>query len=159
MKPRAFIQIVDEWALSGGDGLAELGAAHAVPARFHEPDFAAMREMATWLAHPQEMGRPPDQVAVQDSRELFWPPTGDRRRLWLIRYHYADDGKGQPETGLGCVGSVTFALFGQNDPRTLEQIMYGRHCLFEMQRFNAPQTPVDWSAENALRVYNEELLQ
>jgi hypothetical protein len=47
-----------------------------------------MVEMCSWLAHPNEFGRPPTVIELHDTRELPWPPTGNTRRLWLFRCCY-----------------------------------------------------------------------
>ena len=96
--------------------LEELGRPDLVPDLARDPDFVARSEMARWLAHPQEFGRPPDGLRLYDSRVLHWPPTDDRRPVWLFEYRYdpdPDEEDGQPDIGLGMVGGVTFALFGE----------------------------------------------
>ncbi|MRR11641.1 HEAT repeat domain-containing protein, partial [bacterium] len=92
--------------------LKELGKADRIPTLVGAPDFQALTEMSSWLAHPHEYGRPPRSIEVFDSRVLFWPPTNDTRRLWLLKYSYQDSDADSPDIGLGLVGSVTFALFG-----------------------------------------------
>src|SRR5262249_9995359 len=54
--------------------LEELGREDAIPDEANEPDFRSMADMCDWLAHPQEFGRPPDEIELYDTRELFWPP-------------------------------------------------------------------------------------
>ncbi|HMN15490.1 MAG TPA: hypothetical protein PKD55_24505, partial [Bellilinea sp.] len=92
--------------------LEELGFASYIPVTAQDPDFVALAEMSAWLAHPMEFGRPPTDVKIFDSRELYWPPTNDIRRLWLIKYCYEDTDP--PDEGVGMVGSITFALFGES---------------------------------------------
>src|SRR5690606_4728859 len=95
--------------------LVELGEWNAVPARAKEPEFAAAAELCRWLSHPMEYGRPPDDASVLDARTLFWPPANELRRLWIVRYRYDDAEAGGPAAeGVGLVGSITFALFGED---------------------------------------------
>src|SRR5690606_18954474 len=94
--------------------LIELDREDAIPAEACDADFQAMAEMSQWLQHPNEYGKVPDQIEVFDTRTLYWPPTEDERQLWLIRYRYnqhAEDGS--DDVGVGLVGSITFALFGE----------------------------------------------
>jgi hypothetical protein len=64
--------------------LEELGRLDDAPAEAQTAEHLALEEMADWLSHPTEFGKFPDALCVYDTRELFWPPTNDRRRLWLI---------------------------------------------------------------------------
>lgn len=126
--------------------LTELGADDRVPVHTRKPDFRAMAEMCTWLAHPSEFGRPPDEIALADTRELYWPPADDLRRVWLFRYEYLPEGDDDTEVGYGMVGSVTFALFGESTAdRSVEEV-YGLHCAWELEmngdgRAPATRTP------------------
>lgn len=122
--------------------LDELGFDNYAPAAARDPDFVAMAELAGWLAHPMEFGRPPTDIKMLDSRELFWPPTRDRRQLWLFRYRY-DDTK---DDGIGCVGSVTFALFGEATADLPPEDVYGLHCAWELEMNNDPLAPKKRSA-------------
>lgn len=113
--------------------LDELGHPELIPAACREPEFLALSEMSEWLAHPSELGEPPRSVELAGSWELLWPPTGDRRRLYVIRYE-TEDKDGQPEFGHGLVGSITFALFGEStrDKRPLEVLAL--HCCWEAEQ-------------------------
>ena len=90
--------------------LERLGALDAVPAIVEQRDFRAAAAMASWLAQPTEFNRPPDDLVTVDTRELHWPPTEDRRRVWLFRYRYSSNSPDTSFEGLGMVGSVTFAM-------------------------------------------------
>jgi hypothetical protein len=82
--------------------------------------------------HPNEFGRPPDQITEYDTRDLYWPPTGDRRRFWLFKYRYQPQGAdGQAHEGIGLVGSTTFALFGEATADLAPEDVYGLHCCWE----------------------------
>jgi hypothetical protein len=113
--------------------LEEHGLHTAVPEETREPEFQAMAEMCSWLGHPMEFGRPPDDVEVFGSRTLHWPPTRDRRRVWLIKYGYRDEGEAAAEFGVGMVGSVTFALFGETTAALTPEDVYALHCCWELQ--------------------------
>jgi hypothetical protein len=122
--------------------LDELGRNDRVPARALEPDFEAMATMCNWLAHPNEFGEPPTDITLYDTRELDWLPTNDRRRVWLFRYTYTgrnDDGT--DEVGLGMVGSITFALFGETTADMSPEDAYGIHCCWELEVNDDPRAP------------------
>ena len=92
-----------------------------------------MAEMIQWLEYPTEFGRAPDHIEVYDHRRLFWPPTKDERDVWLFRYRYEEEG-GEPEEGVGMVGSVTFALFGEATADLPPEDIYALHCVWELQQ-------------------------
>lgn len=114
--------------------LTELGEINAIPARAKNPEFMAIAEMARWLAHPMEMGRPPDEAELFDRRTLNWPPAGESRDMWIIRYRYHDsDEQEENDEGVGLVGGITFALFGETEPTMTPEDIYALHCCWEMQ--------------------------
>ncbi len=128
--------------------LEELGHTDRVPASVLEPDFHALAQMCQWLSHPNEYGEPPIDITLYDTRELDWPPTNDRRRVWLFRYTYAgrnDDGT--DEVGLGMVGSITFALFGETTVDTSAEDAYAIHCCWELDVNDDPRAPKKRSAK------------
>jgi hypothetical protein len=141
--------------------LTELGAGDRIPLHARSADFKAISEMCEWLAHPNEFGRPPHEIRQIDTRELFWPPTNDRRRLWLFRYEYPPrDGKTEPDVGHGMVGSVTFALSGESTPDLSAEQIYGLHCAWELEMKGDPGAPEKRTAEvgiQILRKYNPGL--
>jgi hypothetical protein len=113
--------------------LEELGHADRIPDEAQTAEFLALAEMASWLAHPNEFGRPPDDLRLFDARELFWPPTNDRRKLSLVEYAYNDGDGGEPNRGIGMVGSVTFALFSETTADMSPEEIYGLHCCWELE--------------------------
>ncbi|MCY1081170.1 HEAT repeat domain-containing protein [Archangium lansingense] len=120
--------------------LTELGIQ---PAPVPEEDRArleAMAEMIQWLEYPTEFGRVPDHLEVYDHRRLFWPPTKDERDVWLFRYRYEDEGS-EPEEGVGMVGSVTFALFGETTAELPPEDIYALHCVWELQQEGDERAP------------------
>ncbi len=120
--------------------LRELGLEQRVPPAVTEPDFVALAEMCQWLAHPNEMGCAPDEITLADSRELYWPPTKDRRQLWVFRYRY-NKTDGETDEGYGLVGSVTWAMFGSNTIHLSPEDVYGLHCAWELIQCGDPTAP------------------
>ncbi len=121
--------------------LTELGQGGRIPAEALAPNHRAAAEMANWLAHPSEFGRPPDAVEVVDSRELLWPPTNDRRRLWVVKYRFNATAEAPADEGFGLVGSVTFALIGEATADLSPEDIYGLHCCWELEVNNDPRAP------------------
>jgi hypothetical protein len=132
--------------------LRELGREDAVPESSRTADFQAAAEMSQWLAHPNEFGRPPQELAQVDTRELYWPPTNDRRQVWLFRYKYAPDEEGEVHEGLGMVGSVTFSLFGETTADQSPEDAYALHCCWELEVQDDPRTPAERSVAVGLEI-------
>lgn len=133
--------------------LQELDRHDAVPERASEPNFEAMSKLVDWLSHPMEFGRAPDEIALVDTRELLWPPSNDLRRLWIFRYRYDPDGPDSPGgEGVGLVGSITFALFGETSPEMPPEDIYALHCCWELQVEDDPRAPADRTAEAGRRL-------
>ncbi len=85
----------------------------------------------------------PDAIELYDTRELYWPPTEDKRQVWLFKYTYNDDDDGEPEDGVGMVGSVTFALFDDSTSELSPEDIYGIHCCWELQMSEDSSAPED----------------
>ena len=132
--------------------LEELGHADKIPHEAQQPDFQALSAMAAWLAHPMEYGRPPKALEIFDSRVLYWPPTDDERGLWLIKYTYEDKETGEPDSGVGMVGSVTFALFGEATCDLTPEELYGLHCCWELKNNGDPRAPKKRSPKAGIRI-------
>ena len=114
--------------------LEELERDDLIPDEANEPNFRAMADMCDWLAHPQEYGRPPDEIEQYDTRELFWPPTNDVRQLWLFKYRYIAEEPGESDDcGLGLYGSATFSLFDETNPDMAPEDAYALHCCWELE--------------------------
>lgn len=115
--------------------LEELGREDLVPSPAREPDFVAMAAMCNWLSHPNEFGEPPNAIELFDKRTIYWPPTGDTREMRIFKYRYEPNGDWREEIdeGVGLVGSITFALFGDTDPSMDPKDIYGRHCCWELR--------------------------
>lgn len=136
--------------------LTELGAEDRIPLQAKSDDFKAISEMCQWLAHPMELGSPPHEIRQVDTRELFWPPTNDRRKLWVFRYEYPPrDGKSEPEIGHGMVGSVTFALFGESTPDLSAEQIYGLHCSWELEKNRDARAPQKRTVEAGVQILKE----
>ncbi len=119
--------------------LRELDLEEAIPKEVQQPAFQAQSELINWLAHPDEFGRPPDEIKLLDARELYWPPTKDRRSVWLFAYRYdVEDGETGPshnayQNGVGMVGSITFSLLGETHPGMSAEDIYALHCCWELE--------------------------
>jgi hypothetical protein len=132
--------------------LEELGHAERIPEEARTADAKALAEMAEWLAHPNELGAPPDEVFIADTRELFWPPTNDRRQLWVIGYKHRSEG--EPVEDYGLVGSTTWAMF--SEPRVSKPTdIYAIHCCWELQGNDDPRAPSERSVAAGLRILAE----
>lgn len=113
--------------------LRELGREDAIPEAAREPKFAAKAEFCQWLAHPNELGRMPDEVEIVDQRELAWPPEGERKLLSLVRYRAIDPLGLKDDVGVGMVGSITFCLFTYDNEKRPPEDVYALHCMWEME--------------------------
>jgi hypothetical protein len=133
--------------------LQELDRYDLIPAQVKTPEFEAKGKLAEWLAHPDEFGRPPDELEVFDTRELAWAPTNDTRRVWLIRFRYEDEGESPGSTGVGMVGSITYALGPEETSAQMSpEDLYGLHCCWELQADGDPRAPRLRTAEAGRRL-------
>jgi len=131
-------------ALRAREYLQELGKAHLRPKESDDPVLLAKAELISWLRHPNEFGEEPASIELWDRRVLDWPPTGDRRELFLFRYGYPSYVYGQEEEleeGVGLVGSVTFSLTGDTKPlpEGTPEDAYVAHCLWELRQERDPR--------------------
>ena len=113
--------------------------------------------MCEWLAHPREYGRPPDSIEKVDTRELYWPPTRDRRQLWIFRYRYFDEDGDVMDDCYGLVGSITWSMLDFTEASADD--VYALHCASELRDKQDPQAPpkVEASAgRKILKRYNPE---
>ncbi len=165
--PEVVVRMEASWAAArGGDALAlvrlqewsknpktrwravayleELGGEPAPIKEEERPRFDAMAKMSQWLEHPMEFGRAPDRLELHDHRRLFWPPTHDERDVWLFRYRYEGD---NPMEGVGMVGSITFALFGEATAELPPEDIYALHCVWELQQRGDARAPKERTAQ------------
>ena len=144
------------YASSAMEYLRELGAEDRIPLHTGSEDFQAIAEMCDWLSHPMEFGRAPADIRQVDTRELFWPPTNDRRQLWVFRYEYPPrDGEKDPDVGYGMVGSVTFALFGESTANLSAEQVYALHCAWELESNHDQRAPKKRTVEAGLEILRE----
>ncbi len=83
----------------------EMDRADLVPPELRTPLVEAEDSLRQWLEHPNEYGKPPDEVELLDSSRRRWPGKGIVD-CWLFRYRYGE------EWDVGMAGPVTFALMG-----------------------------------------------
>jgi hypothetical protein len=115
--------------------LAELHREDLIPPEARTPDFEARADFAEWLAHPNELGRAPDEVDVIDHRDLGWPPDRERRPFWLIKYRLRKASVlEEDDVDVGLVGSITFCLFSYSMGERPPEDCYAIHCYWEMEQ-------------------------
>jgi hypothetical protein len=129
--------------------LRELGREEAIPERARTELFKAEADVCLWLFHPVEFNCVPDELELVDSRELYWPPTQDRRKLWLIKYIYHDY-LGERKEGVACSGSTTIALFEETSPDMPPLEIYARHCRYELQSGEEKHQYADLAVQDCL---------
>ena len=130
--------------------LEELGREDVIPVEVRQPDFRAKAEFANWLAHPNELARPPDELTIVDHRELFWPPAGEVKSLWLIQYRLCDEyGLEADDVDCGLVGSTTWCFFSYNMHLRPPEDCYAIHCAWELGLENSE---VDDQEEYAMMI-------
>jgi hypothetical protein len=143
--------------------LQELGREDAIPGEASDRDFAAKAEFAQWLAHPNELGKAPDELEIVDHRELAWPPSREMKPLWLIRYVLRDrTGLEEDNIDCGLVGSVTWCFFNRKMHQRPPEDAYAIHCYWEVQHTKwLSETEVTDPSEYAsiLRQWNGESLE
>lgn len=114
--------------------LEELDRADLIPSEAQDDSFQAKAEFSSWLSHPNELGKAPDSLEIVDHRQLVWPPEGETRPLWLIRYVLRDDtGLEEDDTDCGLVGSVTWCFFSYKMDQRPPEDVYAIHCYWEME--------------------------
>jgi hypothetical protein len=120
--------------------LEELGYADQIPEEAKRPDFVAMSNLSDWLQHPREFSKPPDSIDLWDTRVWVWPPTGDRRRLWVFRFIYRKSVSDKHNfEGVGIVGAKTLWAWpikmGDRSayltPESRIEDVYAYHCSWE----------------------------
>lgn len=114
--------------------LRELDREDCIPDQARDPAFQAQANFARWLAHPNELGRAPDELKIVDTRELSWPPEREPSDFFIIRFLARDpEGLEADQIDCGLVGSMTWCFFsGKMHLRPPEDV-YAIHCYWEMQ--------------------------
>ncbi|HVX64197.1 MAG TPA: hypothetical protein VHC19_26480, partial [Pirellulales bacterium] len=114
--------------------LAELNREDLIPPEASDPAFRAEADFAAWLAHPNELGQPPDELEIVDHRTLEWPPGREPKPFWLIRYLLRDrTGLQEDDIDCGLVGSMTWCFFSYRMHERPPEDAYAIHCYWEMQ--------------------------
>lgn len=114
--------------------LSELGHEDLIPPEASDPAFQAKSEFANWLAHPNELGRAPDELEVVDHRLLAWPPEKEPRPFWILKYRMRDQtGLNEDDIDCGLVGSMTWCFFTYQMVQRPPEDVYAIHCYWEMQ--------------------------
>lgn len=117
--------------------LAELDRDDMIPEEAKDASFQAKAEFARWLAHPNELGRAPDELEIVDHRVLAWPPLREPQPFWLIRYRLRDQtGLKDDDVDCGLVGSATWCFFCYRMHERPPEDAYAIHCYWEMEHAN-----------------------
>lgn len=66
----------------------ELGLEDRVDEQFATPAARAEAELALWLAEPTQMGFPPSELELVDSKTLYWPGYDEPVDCFLFRFAY-----------------------------------------------------------------------
>jgi hypothetical protein len=138
--------------------LNELGRGDAIPDACNGPEFLVLAEMAGWLSHPMEFGRPPDKIEIFDTRSLYWPPTKTQLDVALVKYQFNSADGAEPDIGVGMVGSTTFALFSDSTAELSPEDIYALHCCWELGDYgelNVPKERYIATGRQLLREHNE----
>lgn len=122
------------YSATAKDYLEEIEKADLIPAEALEPNFAAKAEFSQWLQHPNELAEIPEELEIVDQRELPWPPSGEKKKFWLIRYLMKDKTGLEPDdVNIGLVGSMTWCFFAYDLNRRPIEDAYAIHAYFEME--------------------------
>jgi len=114
--------------------LAELKREDLIPAESKDPSFHAKATFGSWLAHPNELGRPPDELEIVDHRLLAWPTDRKPKPFWLIRYRVRDStGLAEDDVDCGLVGSMTWCFFAYKMHERPPEDAYAIFCYWEME--------------------------
>lgn len=86
----------------------ELGMADKIDEQYRTVAARVESELALWLSQPAQMGLPPMQLELVDTREQFWPGFDDPVECFLFRFSYRV-GEGQ-YSNIGIAGPLTHAF-------------------------------------------------
>lgn len=141
----------------------ELGFGDLVEDQYRTDTATAESEMALWLSQPQQMGVPPTDLEVVDSRHLLWPSYHDPIDVFLVRFEYNFGDR--TYSNVGMTGPVAFAMSADVANLPLDDIyaIYaGWHAdhpeIFSVptDQFNEVQTRVMGSFQKHLTRLNYE---
>jgi hypothetical protein len=115
--------------------LEELGRGDLAPDEMSDPDFHAQAEFMDWISHPNELGRPPDEMHILDRRTLDWPPEFTPAAVWLLVWIARDpDGLKPDQKGVGMTGTRTWCFFAHDLEQRPPEDIYALHCCRELER-------------------------
>jgi hypothetical protein len=143
--------------------LTELHREDLIPGDALDPDFTARADFSSWLAHPNELGRVPDEVETVDARDFHWPPDREKKRCSILRYRAkATDPLQEDDVNCGMVGSVTFCLFSYKMHLRPPDDVYAIHCAWEVSQHglievSAAEDPAEYA--NLLQQWTGKPLQ
>lgn len=86
----------------------ELDLSEKLDEQFTTPVARAEAELALWLAQPSQMGIPPSQLELLDSRLQHWPGYDEPVESFLFRFSYQLPGG--EYSNVGIVGPLTHAF-------------------------------------------------
>ncbi len=86
----------------------ELGLGSAIDDKYRSDEATAEAEMALWMSQPQQMGVPPTNVEVVESRRLLWPSFTSPVDVHLVRFEY--NFGTQVYSNVGITGPAVFAM-------------------------------------------------
>lgn len=136
--------------------MAELKIDHLVPEAAKEGSFAMKAEFASWLAHPNELGEYPDELIIEDTRELLWPMEEEKKTFRIISYKLKDKtGLSADDTNAAVMGSTTFCAFGYNLHIRPPEDAYAIHCMWELDDY-CKELPVNHDTQKLLKVGDSE---
>lgn len=121
--------------------LEELEAADQIPAECKDDDFAVRAEFCHFLSLPDQLGEPPAEISLVGSQVLVWPPTGDRRRMSVVRFKYVDEDGGVLQEGVGVVGSLLAWLPDLTNVEMSGGDVLAIHCCYELRAKGAANAP------------------
>jgi hypothetical protein len=110
--------------------LHELGLEMHIPLSATASTHIALCQLASWLGHPNELGKMPDVLEIVDHREIFWPACGARRVMTILKWTL--DG----ESGIGTTGgTTTWCFFGESDEANWPPLdIYAKHSNWQMKK-------------------------
>jgi hypothetical protein len=86
----------------------ELDLSDEIDEQFRTPAARAESELTLWLAQPSQMGIPPTQLELIDSRNQYWPGYDEPIDCFLLRFTY-QVGESQ-YSNIGIAGPATHAF-------------------------------------------------
>ena len=120
--------------------LEELGQSKSIPKEVLTPAFLARADLCQFLSHPDEIGKPPDQVEIVDARSIQWPPTRRKENVWLIKAMYDAESSEEPvPAGIAFVGPGIFYQPEMLKGVTEIEQMYGAYCAWELAQNADPR--------------------